>query len=76
MYGDVILVNGVPWPAMKVKRRKYRFRILNASVSRAYKYGLSTGDAVHRDRHRRRPDAVPAVGQEACATSWPSATRS
>ena len=30
MYGDVILVNGVPWPAMKVKRRKYRFRLLNA----------------------------------------------
>ncbi len=47
MYGDVILVNGVPWPAMKVKRRKYRFRILNASVSRSYEYGLSTGDAFH-----------------------------
>jgi spore coat protein A len=45
MYGDVILVNGVPWPAMKVKRRKYRFRILNGSVSRAYEYSLSTGDA-------------------------------
>ena len=45
MYGDVIMVNGVPWPAMKVKRRKYRFRILNASVSRSYEYGLSTGDA-------------------------------
>ena len=44
MYGDVILVNGVPWPAMKVKRRKYRFRVLNGSVSRAYKYSLSTGD--------------------------------
>ena len=25
-FGDVILVNGVPWPVMKVKRRKYRFR--------------------------------------------------
>src|SRR6476619_3465342 len=45
MYGDVILVNGVPWPTMKVKRRRYRFRILNASVSRSYEYGLSTGDA-------------------------------
>jgi FtsP/CotA-like multicopper oxidase with cupredoxin domain len=44
MYGDVILVNGVPWPAMKVARRKYRFRILNGSVSRAYEYSLSTGD--------------------------------
>ncbi len=44
MYGDVIMVNGVPWPTMKVKRRKYRFRILNASVSRSYEYSLSTGD--------------------------------
>ena len=24
----MILVNGVPWPKMKVKPRKYRFRIL------------------------------------------------
>jgi len=44
MYGDVILVNGRPWPAMKVKRRKYRFRILNGSISRSYKFALDTGD--------------------------------
>ncbi|HEX2072465.1 MAG TPA: multicopper oxidase domain-containing protein, partial [Geodermatophilus sp.] len=25
VYGDVILVNGVPWPTMKVEPRKYRF---------------------------------------------------
>ena len=31
---------------MKVKRRKYRFRILNASVSRSYKWSLDTGDAI------------------------------
>jgi spore coat protein A len=43
-YGDVILVNGVPWPRMKVKRRKYRFRLLNASVSRAFNLSLSNGD--------------------------------
>jgi FtsP/CotA-like multicopper oxidase with cupredoxin domain len=43
-FGDVILVNGVPWPNMKVKRRKYRFRLLNASVSRAYNLSLSNGD--------------------------------
>ena len=40
----MILVNGVPWPLMKVKRRKYRFRLLNASVSRAYNLSLSNGD--------------------------------
>jgi FtsP/CotA-like multicopper oxidase with cupredoxin domain len=43
-YGDVITVNGRAWPTMKVKRRKYRFRILNASASRSYKWSLSTGD--------------------------------
>ncbi|HEV7882927.1 MAG TPA: multicopper oxidase domain-containing protein, partial [Solirubrobacteraceae bacterium] len=44
VYGDVILVNGVPWPAMKVQRRKYRFRILNASVSRSYDLSLDSGE--------------------------------
>ena len=43
MYGDVILVNGRPWPVMKVQRRKYRFRMLNASISRSYKWSLSDG---------------------------------
>jgi spore coat protein A len=43
LFGDVILTNGAPWPVMKVERRKYRFRILNASLSRSYKYQLSTG---------------------------------
>lgn len=40
-YGDIILVNGVPWPHMKVARRKYRFRVLNASTSRAFQLVLS-----------------------------------
>src|SRR3712207_1036247 len=46
LWGDVILVNGVPWPTMKVKRRIYRFRILNASISRSYRFQLSTRDPV------------------------------
>ncbi len=41
VYGDVILVNGVPWPNMKVEPRKYRFRILNGSLSRGYKLRMS-----------------------------------
>ncbi len=44
LFGDVILVNGRPWPAMPVERRKYRFRLLNASLSRSYRWALSTGD--------------------------------
>ncbi|MFD1505359.1 multicopper oxidase family protein [Georgenia yuyongxinii] len=46
LWGDVILVNGAPWPVMKVQRRVYRFRILNASISRSYNFRLSTRDAV------------------------------
>jgi FtsP/CotA-like multicopper oxidase with cupredoxin domain len=42
-FGDVILVNGKPWPTMKVEQRKYRFRILNASLSRGYRLQLTGG---------------------------------
>ncbi len=42
-WGDVITVNGTAWPVMKVEPRVYRFRILNASVSRGYKLKLSDG---------------------------------
>jgi len=44
LYGDVILVNGVPWPTMKVKPRVYRFRFLVASISRSYRFSLSVGE--------------------------------
>jgi FtsP/CotA-like multicopper oxidase with cupredoxin domain len=47
LWGDVILVNGVPWPKMNVKRRVYRFRLLNASLSRSYRPTLSTGEPVY-----------------------------
>ena len=38
--GDVILVNGAPWPVMNVDTARYRFRILNASNARTYQLGL------------------------------------
>jgi spore coat protein A len=47
LWGDIVLVNGVPWPTMKVKRRVYRFRVLVASISRSYRFALSTGDPFH-----------------------------
>jgi FtsP/CotA-like multicopper oxidase with cupredoxin domain len=47
LMGDIILVNGVPWPNMKVKKRIYRFRILAASISRSYRPALSTNDLMH-----------------------------
>ncbi len=42
-FGDMILVNGRAWPVMNVERRKYRFRILNASVTRSYRWQLDSG---------------------------------
>lgn len=36
VWGDVIHVNGEPWPFMNVEPRKYRFRFLNAAVSRNF----------------------------------------
>ncbi|HEY0000777.1 MAG TPA: multicopper oxidase domain-containing protein [Actinoplanes sp.] len=45
--GDIIMVNGVPWPKMKVKPRVYRFRVLGASISRSYRFTLSNGDPVY-----------------------------
>ena len=56
IYGDVVLVNGVPWPVMDVEPRKYRFRILNASVSRSYKWQLHDG---------RAPVPVTVIGTDA-----------
>lgn len=43
VYGDIVLINGVPWPAMQVEPRKYRFRFLNASISRSYEWQLHDG---------------------------------
>ena len=41
--GDHILVNGVPSPYFEVADRKYRFRILNASNFREYRFELGNG---------------------------------
>lgn len=41
--GNVMLVNGVPWPRMEVSTRTYRFRILNGSNARPFRLALSNG---------------------------------
>ncbi len=46
LWGDVILMNGVPWPVMRVKRRVYRFRMLAAGISRSFRFQLGDGDPV------------------------------
>ena len=75
--GDVILVNGVPWPVMPVQKRRYRFRILNA-VDLALVQPLAQRRAREDvgDRDGRRLHAQAGAGRRACASAWPSATRS
>ncbi|KAG9528202.1 oxidase cueO precursor, partial [Aureobasidium melanogenum] len=36
VFGDVIQVNGMPWPYLAVEPRKYRFRLLDTGVSRSF----------------------------------------
>ncbi|QIS04358.1 multicopper oxidase domain-containing protein [Nocardia brasiliensis] len=43
MFGDVACVNGIVWPMMKVARGLYRFRIVQASNSRTYRFHFSNG---------------------------------
>ncbi|KAK2057130.1 multicopper oxidase [Colletotrichum caudatum] len=45
LWGDVIQVNGQPWPFLNVEPRKYRFRFLDASVSRAFALYLVNSNA-------------------------------
>jgi FtsP/CotA-like multicopper oxidase with cupredoxin domain len=40
--GDVFTVNGTAYPTLEVKRRKYRLRFLDASISRIYEFKLMT----------------------------------
>ncbi|GLW09680.1 spore coat protein A [Microtetraspora sp. NBRC 13810] len=41
--GDVILVNGAPWPVLDVDTARYRLRLLNASNARRYRLELTGG---------------------------------
>ncbi|HEV7657905.1 MAG TPA: multicopper oxidase domain-containing protein [Mycobacteriales bacterium] len=40
--GDIFTVNGTAYPVLEVKRRKYRFRFLDASIARIYELKLMT----------------------------------
>ncbi|MBI2917353.1 MAG: multicopper oxidase domain-containing protein [Chloroflexi bacterium] len=43
--GDIFTVNGVAYPVLEVKRRKYRLRFLDASISRIYEFKLMSSTA-------------------------------
>lgn len=44
--GDIFTINGQAYPVLHVKRRKYRFRFLDASLARWYRFSLMTGSPV------------------------------
>lgn len=46
LFGDVIHVNGQPWPYLKVEPRKYRFRLLNAAISRSFQLYIEQANKV------------------------------
>ena len=73
LYGDINMVSGIPWPNMNLMPKWYRFRFLDASVSRSYilKVKDSTLKDVHQDvckvigndgGYRSDPVAIPLSG--------------
>ena len=67
--GDVLLVNGAPWPELEVDAALYRFRILNASNARRYRFRLDgtemvqiggDGGLLEKPIRHERIDAAPA----------------
>ncbi|MGA7339828.1 MAG: multicopper oxidase domain-containing protein [Terracidiphilus sp.] len=43
VYGDVVLINGGLFPFLEVEPRPYRFRMLNASNTRYFRFSFSNG---------------------------------
>jgi FtsP/CotA-like multicopper oxidase with cupredoxin domain len=66
IYEDVILVNGVPFPQMDVARRKYRFRVLNASASRTFELAFS-----REEKTLTKGDSFTIVASDAGLLSMP-----
>ena len=74
--GDTILVNGAVAPRMKVERRKYRLRFLNAANARAFKLALGNNRAMIADRQRGRPADQAGPARRRSRSSRPSASTS
>ncbi|TVU22117.1 hypothetical protein EJB05_31799, partial [Eragrostis curvula] len=46
-FGEAVTVNGKAWPFLPVARRRYRFRVINASNARFFNLSLSNGLPFH-----------------------------
>jgi FtsP/CotA-like multicopper oxidase with cupredoxin domain len=51
-WGDIILVNGVPWPERSVQPRAYRFRVLNIGITRTYTFSMDAGGWTHTKKEK------------------------
>lgn len=60
--GDVFTVNGVACPVLHVKRRKYRFRFLDASISRQYEFKLMRGNVGARPGQQGQYNFIDSAG--------------
>ena len=63
--GDILCVNGGYYPYFEVLPRRYRFRILNASMARFIKLALT----VNRQRHSRAAPRCRSTSSPMTATS-------
>ncbi|TWU05686.1 multicopper oxidase family protein [Stieleria varia] len=70
--GDTFLVNGVAWPKLKVRNRKYRFRILDGSNARVFRLRLMTAD----DFEQANKNGIGAVGRNLTNDAQPTANDS
>jgi FtsP/CotA-like multicopper oxidase with cupredoxin domain len=57
--GDIFTVNGTAYPVLNVKRRKYRFRFLDASVARCYEFKL-----MHSTQGPKAANSLGYIGDE------------
>lgn len=79
LYGDVITVNAIPWPYHQVEPRKYKFRLLDASVSRSFSlYLVSTTQFPYlralltaaRSTRQTHPCTFPLLSLVQMLASW------
>ena len=59
LFGDIVHVNGQPWPYFKVEPRKYRLRFLNAAISRSWELYFESA-AKAKVNMKVRPDSFVA----------------
>ncbi len=65
--GDIQLANGRPWPAFRVKKRKYRLRLLDGSNARIYRLRFLDSGTFRlkpTDDGRLEPERIPVKSLE------------